>query len=66
MATMLTQGMLWHKTSEPIILKPADTDGVADDFTQITSAESINRSKPDFMDNLRKRVNKSFESVLNS
>jgi hypothetical protein len=66
MATMLSQGMLWHKTSEPIILKPADTDGVADDFTQITSAESINRSKPDFMDNLRKRVNKSFESVLNS
>jgi hypothetical protein len=65
LAFLESQGIVFKPNSEPTLIQASDGDGIADDFTQVTSAESINRSKPDFMDNLRKRVNKSFESVLN-
>ena len=66
MATMLSEGLVFHLNSEPIKLQPAESDNIADDFTQVTNAEAIYRNKTDFMDNLKKRVHKSFESVLNS
>jgi len=51
---------------EKITIKPAEDTQIADTFTQITNAESINRElEPNYWEIVENRLNKSFKAIFN-